>query len=100
MTMRTTRKTVTFTRPFHLCGIDGLQPAGAYDVDTDEELIEDLSFAAWRRVATMIHLRRAGVTQVYRIDPVHLDASLLRDAGMTVLPPGNNSQAAESGRRT
>ena len=99
MTMRTTRKTVTYMRPFHLDGIDGLQPAGAYDVDTDEELIEDLSFAVWRRVATMIHLRGAGVTQVYRIDPVDLDASLLRDAGMTILPPGNDSRAAAGGHR-
>lgn len=86
MTTRTARKTVTFTRPFNLTGIDGVQPAGAYDVYTDDELIDDLSFLAYRRVATMIHLRRGGATEVHRIDPVELDASLLRDRGLTVLP--------------
>jgi hypothetical protein len=29
-------------------------PAGAYEVITDEEMIEGLSFAAFRRVATLI----------------------------------------------
>ena len=85
MTTRTERRTVNFRRPFHLAGIDEVQPAGAYEVDTDEELIENLSFPAWRRMATMIHIERNGRTQVFRIDPVELDANLLRDAGMTVV---------------
>jgi hypothetical protein len=87
MTTRTDHRTVTFTQPFHLDGIDGLQPAGAYLVDTDEETIDELSFVAWRRMATSIHISRNGTTQVFRIDPVDLDASLMRDAGMTVVPP-------------
>src|SRR5437763_2660567 len=37
MTSRTTRKTVTFRQPFALRGVDGTQPPGAYDIDTDEE---------------------------------------------------------------
>jgi fructose 1,6-bisphosphatase len=85
MTTRTSRKTVTFTRPFNLAGI-GPQAAGRYDVDTDEELIDDLSFLAWRRVSTVIHVRKDGALQVHRIDPAELDASLLRDAGLTMLP--------------
>jgi hypothetical protein len=83
MTTRTTRTTVTFSRPFGLKGVDGIQPAGVYDVDTDEELIDDLSFLAYRRVATTICVQKDGATQVYRIDPVELDARLLRDAGAT-----------------
>jgi hypothetical protein len=79
MATRTTRKTVTFTRPFSLAGVDGIQPAGVYTVDTDEDLIDDLSFLAYRRVATMIHLQKDGVSQVFPIDPVELDARLLRD---------------------
>ena len=89
MTTRTTRKTVTFTGPFSLKGIDGIQPAGVYDVDTDEELIDDLSFLAYRRIATMIHLWKDGAAQTYRVDPVELDARLLRDAGATVIAAGN-----------
>ena len=79
MATRTTRKAVTFTRPFSLTGVDGIQPAGIYDVDTDEDLIDDLSFLAYRRVATMIHLQKDGASQVFPIDPVELDARLLRD---------------------
>lgn len=82
--MRTIHKRVTFTKPFALSGVDGVQPAGTYDVATDEEVINDLSFLAYRRVATMIHLHMDGGTQVFSIDPVDLDASLTRDAGLTV----------------
>ena len=52
--MKTTDKTVTFHRPFCLKGVDReLQPAD-YRVTTEEELIEGLSFAAYRRVSTVI----------------------------------------------
>jgi hypothetical protein len=36
--------------------VDKLQPAGTYEVDIDEELIEGLSFLAYRRVPTTIYL--------------------------------------------
>jgi hypothetical protein len=54
MTMRSRRETVTFQHPFRIKGIDRLLPPGGYEVITDEEMIEGLSFAAFRRVATMI----------------------------------------------
>ena len=54
MTIRSTRETLAFDRPFHLKGIARLFPAGSYEVVTDEEMIEGLSFASYRRVATMI----------------------------------------------
>jgi len=41
---RTDRKTLTFEHPFRLKGIDRTLPAGTYQVITDEELIEGLSF--------------------------------------------------------
>ncbi len=43
---RTTRKSVTFSRPFELAGVDEKFEAGTYDVETVEELIEGLSFVA------------------------------------------------------
>jgi hypothetical protein len=46
MTARTSRKSVTFTQPFSLSGIDEVQPAGTYTVETDEELLPGLSFPA------------------------------------------------------
>ena len=54
MTIRSLRETVTFKHPFRIRGVDRLLPAGAYEVITDEEMIEGLSFAAFRRIATMI----------------------------------------------
>ena len=54
MTTRSRRETVHFKRPFRIRGVDRLLPAGAYEVVTDEEMIEGLSFPCFRRVATMI----------------------------------------------
>lgn len=60
MTICSRRETVTFKHPFQLRGVDRLLPAGAYEVVTDEEAIEGLSFASFRRVATMIIVPAAG----------------------------------------
>jgi hypothetical protein len=54
MTTRSRRETVHFKYPFRIKGIDRLLAPGAYEVVTDEEMIEGLSFASFRRVATMI----------------------------------------------
>jgi hypothetical protein len=88
MTSRTCDRTVTFHRPFQLSNGDGPFPPGEYLVQTDEELIDRLSFPAWRRVATMIHVRRGGVTQVLTIAPQELDLVLSRDADGAVRPDG------------
>lgn len=79
MTVRTSRKTVAFTRPFSLSGIDGVQPAGTYEVATDEELLPGLSFPAYRRIATLIYLPsrpgKAIPEQVVNVDPLELEAA-------------------------
>jgi hypothetical protein len=54
MTIRSRSEMVTFRHPFQIRGVDRLLPAGVYEVITDEEMIEGLSFASFRRVATMI----------------------------------------------
>jgi hypothetical protein len=95
MNSRTTHRTVTFTRPFRLGGIDGVMAPGKYEVDIDEEQIEGLTMVAWRRVATSIAISREGATQIHRIDPVDLDASLLRDAGLA--SPSAESEPQFSG---
>ena len=83
MTTRTTETTVTFRRPFALTAIDGVQPAGLYRVETDEELLPGLSFDAYQRVATMLHLPAmsgpGGRRQVITIDPAELAAALEAD---------------------
>jgi hypothetical protein len=84
MTMRTSRKTVTFRRPFSLSGLDEMQPAGTYTVETNEELLEGLSFPAWRRTATVILLRPqaggVGLGQDLEVDPLELAAVADSDA--------------------
>jgi hypothetical protein len=77
--MRTTRESITFDHPFSLTAVDKLQPAGTYAVDVDEELIEGLSFLAYRRVATTIYLPlhqgSHGSVQAIRVDPQELTAA-------------------------
>lgn len=60
MTVRSRREVVTFRHPFQIRGVDRLLPAGPYEVITDEEMIEGLSFASFRRIATMIVVPAAG----------------------------------------
>lgn len=84
MTVRTTRKTVTFRRPFSLTGMDDAQPAGSYAVETCEELLEGVSFPAWRRMSTIILLRpqagAGGVGEDLDIDPLELESVQEADA--------------------
>ena len=61
MTIRSRREVVTFKHPFRIRGVDRLLPAGDYEVITDEETIEGLSFEAFRRVATMIMVPAEGL---------------------------------------
>ena len=81
--MRTTKSVVTFSRPFSLIGIDRIQPAGTYTVETDEEPIQELSFSAHRRVATRMSVTiRPGCVETVDVDPAELEAALAKDKGM------------------
>jgi hypothetical protein len=93
MSTRTTTKTITFRRPVALSGFDGPCPAGTYDVVTDEETIDDLTFLAWRRVATVIHVRNGGAVQAIRVDPIELDALLLADNDSRLSPESLQSRS-------
>jgi hypothetical protein len=84
MSVRTSHKTVTFTRSFSLSELDEVQAAGTYTVQTEEELLPGFSFPSWRRIATLIFLplRPGGafVEQVVNIDALELEAAQARDA--------------------
>ena len=84
MTMRTSSKTVTFRRPFRLKGVDRMLPPADYRVVTDEELIEGLSFPAYRRISTMIFVPApsGSAVEMATVDPLDLEAALDRDAAM------------------
>ncbi len=85
MTVRTTRTTVTFRHAFSLKGVDDILPAGDYLVLTDEELIDGLSFLAYRRVATLIFplALRPNSPGMLTIDPQDLADALERDGSAT-----------------
>ena len=91
MTVRTTKSIVTFARPFRLGPFGEQLPAGRYPVETDEELLDGMSFPAYQRTATMMQLmpdrRRPGVTEIAMIDPQQLEEALTMDG---VRPPVSN----------
>jgi hypothetical protein len=83
MTIRSRRETVTFRHPFRIRGIDRLLPPGAYEVVTDEEMIEGLSFPAYRRVATMIMVPAGGsAMEMVSIGSVDLSDAQRMDASV------------------
>jgi hypothetical protein len=87
MTTRTRRETVHFRHPFRIKGIDRQLAPGAYEIITDEEMIEGLSFPCFRRVATMIMVPGAQRSTMEMIsigsidlsDAQRIDASAPRD---------------------
>ena len=79
MVTRTRSQLVVFRRPFVLRGLDSLQPAGTYRVDTDEELLDTLTVVAWKRTATVVQLERGGITEHLAVDPTELHEALMRD---------------------
>jgi hypothetical protein len=82
MTIRTTSNTITFHRPFWLKGVDHLLPPGNYQVVTDEELIEGLSFSAYHRVSTVIFVpaQSGSAIEMVTIDPLDLKVAQDQDA--------------------
>lgn len=85
MTIRSRRETITFRHPFRIRGIERLLPAGAYEIVTDEETIEGLSFPAWRRIATMITVPGEAVrgsTELLSIGSVDLADAQRMDASV------------------
>jgi hypothetical protein len=83
MSERTTETTVTFKNPFMLESFDRMQPAGTYLLVIDEEEIPDLSFTAFRRTSTVLHVpARSESTsrQAFPVDPQELEAALAADA--------------------
>lgn len=83
MKVRTSQRTVAFRRPFLLEGLGEELPAGNYCVETEEELVEGISYAAYRRTATVLLLPAesgsGGLSRALSVGPQDLDAALERD---------------------
>jgi hypothetical protein len=84
MTTRTRSASLVFRHPFELQGVGRVLPAGSYEVETDEELIESLSFPAWRRVSTVIFVPGAAAAahEVVHVEPADLEAAQDRDRAL------------------
>ena len=74
---------MTFTRPFVIDGFEQELPAGDYVIETEEELIQGLSFPVYRRVSTTLHVDRIpgrpGQKESWQIVPEALEAALILD---------------------
>ncbi len=95
MITRSHSNSVVFRHPFELKGIDGVLPPGEYRVVTDEELIEELSFPVYRRVATMIFVparSQSSAIEMIAVDPLDLQAAQERDGAVPPPPADSNKR--------
>lgn len=87
MTERTKETEITFMHPFHLKSLSEPLEAGTYRLVVDEELIEGLSFTAYRRVATHLELPAISVAITRRlflqVSSTEIEEALARDAANT-----------------
>lgn len=88
LTIKTTRAIAAFNEPFSLRNVEGVQPAGEYAVYLEDELIEGLSRAVYRRIATILQTPSLSSPQeqsrLVVISPTELDAALMKDLHLTV----------------
>lgn len=84
MAERTTESEVTFAHPFTLDSLVQPLDAGTYRLVVDEELIEGLSFPAYRRTGTHLEIPAmsiaTGKRQFLQVTKSEIDAALRRDA--------------------
>ena len=90
MINRTSEASVRFSRPFVIDGFALELPAGDYVIETEEELIQGLSFPVYRRVSTTLHVDRIpgrpGQKESWQIAPEALEAALNRDGAASPAP--------------
>ena len=79
MESRTTTEVMAFDHPFLVSSRSGPLPAGQYRVETEEEMLESLSFPAWRRTSMTIArhgLASGRLVQALAITPAEFAAAL------------------------
>ena len=84
MTERTTESEITFCHPFVLTSLVMPLDPGTYRLVVDEELIEGLSFAAYKRTGTHLEIPAVGIDigsrQLLKVHPQELQAAMHKDA--------------------
>ncbi|MFC7475497.1 hypothetical protein ACFQS7_14090 [Dankookia sp. GCM10030260] len=89
MTSRIRREELVFSRPFRLRGWKEPHPAGTYALETEEELIDGLSFTAYRRVGTTLTREATPggqCRQVMPVEPADLEAAVAADQASAAAP--------------
>jgi hypothetical protein len=101
LTTRVRTSTVTFARPFFLHKINRELPAGSYPLETDEEVLEGVSTATYRRVEIRLFVPRIeglSEAEMWVLGPQDLDTVLARDrepsAGKPAAPDLTERRAA------
>ena len=83
MATRSKETTLTFSKAFALSDVDRPLPAGTYRVVVDEEDISSLSFLAFRRIATMLHVPAISTpgrfVEMFLVNPDELTVALETD---------------------
>jgi hypothetical protein len=88
---RTKRSKLIFARPFQLKGVDRLLPAGEYELVSDEELLEGVSFPVYRRVASwIITPSKSSATEMLSVDPGDLAAAHKHDLALPTSSPAKD----------
>jgi hypothetical protein len=83
MDARTRTETIVFHHAFRLKSVAATLPAGAYTMHVEEEMIDGLSFPAWRRTTATITpqgLAAGRLLQSWSVLPAELEAALDADA--------------------
>jgi len=91
MIERTTETEITFTHPFRLEALTEPLGAGTYRLVVDEELIEGLSFTAYRRVATHLEIPAISIAvarrQFLQVSSAEIDEALALDGASADVSP-------------
>ncbi|MEI9901874.1 MAG: hypothetical protein WDN31_19165 [Hyphomicrobium sp.] len=84
MTDQVIQRTVTFSFPFSLEGVEGTFPPGTYEVTESREVVDGLSFIGYRRTKTTIELPGQNPAHIsshmVEVEPDDLEAALGLDA--------------------
>lgn len=98
MLTRSTRSMVTFSNDFTIGDSQRELPAGTYEIVVEEELLQGLSFEAYRRTGTYLMVRgrgsHAGQTTMHMTTQEDLEHAMACDRALSETT--NDSEAALS----
>ena len=85
MLTRSTKSMVTFANAFTVGGCQGKLPPGTYEIVVEEELLQRLSFEAYRRTATyfMVKGNKAGQTTMHMTTQEDLEHAIACDRALS-----------------